>query len=172
MFFFRNWQNWGNRAYFPKADRSHEPEEVLGSFLAQFYDDKPAPRLHPALARDRGRELLARRCRRARGKVEIHVPQRGERAAGRYSAAQRARGARPAARRHLLAAEAPRRPRAGLRAAAKPPRRVEVYDNSHIMGTNAVGAMIVAGAGRLHEAALPHLQHEVARTSRPATITA
>ena len=54
MFFFRNWQNWGNRAYFPKADKSMSRDEVLASFLAQFYDDKPAPRADPPVARDRG----------------------------------------------------------------------------------------------------------------------
>ena len=61
VFFFRTGQNWGNRAYFPKADRSLGPGEVLGAFLAQFYDDKPCPRADPAVARHRGARICWRR---------------------------------------------------------------------------------------------------------------
>ena len=60
VFFFRTGQNWGNRAYFPKADRAFGPSEVLSAFLAQFYDDKPPPRLHPGVARIRGARAARR----------------------------------------------------------------------------------------------------------------
>ena len=80
VFFFRNWQNWGNRAYFPKADKSMSREEVLGSFLAQFYDDKPAPRLVLLSHEIEDAELMAAALStRAEARVEIHAPQRGER---------------------------------------------------------------------------------------------
>ena len=78
VFFFRTGQNWGNRAYFPKADRSLPVEEVLDSFIAQFYDDKPVPRLMLLSHDVPNRELLAEAlCIKADRKVEIRVPQRG-----------------------------------------------------------------------------------------------
>src|SRR5215213_10225418 len=80
VFFFRNWQNWGNRAYFPKADRSLSREEVLAAFVAQFYDDKPAPRVVLLSHEIEDAELLgAALSSRAENRVEIHAPQRGER---------------------------------------------------------------------------------------------
>ncbi len=122
VFFFRTGQNWGNRAYFPKADRALGPGEVLGAFLAQFYDDKPPPRLVIASDDFEERALLAEALSaRSERKVEVAVPQRGE---------------RKELVMHALAEAF------GL---PKPPRRIEVYDNSHIAGTNAVGGMIVAG---------------------------
>ena len=153
VFFFRAGQNWGNRAYFPKADRSLPLEEVLDSFLAQFYDDKPVPRLvllsHevPSLA------LLAEALStKAERRVEIRVPSRGvksqlvENALANARDALGRRLAESTSQRALLAALAER---LGLR---KPPRRIEVYDNSHIQGANAVGAMIVAGPEGLAKA--------------------
>ncbi|MDN3625468.1 excinuclease ABC subunit UvrC [Methylobacterium isbiliense] len=146
VFFFRNWQNWGNRAYFPKADRSMSASEVLGSFIGQFYDDKPAPRLILVSHVIEDAELLAAALStKSEARVEIHQPKRGERRNLTDYAARNAREALgrrladTASQGKLLGAlgQAFRLPRA--------PRRVEVYDNSHIMGTNAVGAMIVAG---------------------------
>ena len=146
VFFFRNWQNWGNRAYFPKADRSMSASEVLGSFIGQFYDDKPAPRLILVSHAIEDAELLAAALStKSEARVEIHQPKRGERrnlidyAARNAREALGRRLADTASQGKLLGAlgQAFRLPRA--------PRRVEVYDNSHIMGTNAVGAMIVAG---------------------------
>ncbi|WP_407529329.1 excinuclease ABC subunit UvrC [Methylobacterium oryzisoli] len=146
VFFFRNWQNWGNRAYFPKADRSMSASEVLGSFIGQFYDDKPAPRLILVSHAIEDAELLAAALStKSEARVEIHQPKRGERrnlieyAARNAKEALGRRLADTASQGKLLGAlgQAFRLPRA--------PRRVEVYDNSHIMGTNAVGAMIVAG---------------------------
>jgi excinuclease ABC subunit C len=146
VFFFRTGQNWGNRAYFPKADRSLSASEVLGAFLAQFYDDKPTPRLVLISHDIEDRELLAEALSTKSGqKVEVSVPQRGEKKELVEHALANAREAlsrklaETSAQSKLLGAvaEAFNLPRV--------PRRVEVYDNSHIQGSNAVGAMIVAG---------------------------
>ncbi|TGE00671.1 excinuclease ABC subunit UvrC [Methylobacterium nonmethylotrophicum] len=146
VFFFRNWQNWGNRAYFPKADRSMTPAEVLASFLAQFYDDKPAPRLVLTSHEIEDAELLAAALStKGETRVEIHSPKRGER---RNLVEYAARNAREALGRRLADTASQGKLLAALGTSfglASAPRRIEVYDNSHIMGTNAVGAMIVAG---------------------------
>ena len=146
VFFFRSGQNWGNRAYFPRADRSFGPGEVLGAFLAQFYDDKPCPRLVLLSDDIEDRELLAQALTiKSDHKVEIGVPRRGakrdiiEHALANAREALGRKLAEAASQQRLLAALA------GSFGLAAPPRRIEVYDNSHIQGTNAVGAMIVAG---------------------------
>jgi excinuclease ABC subunit C len=146
VFFFRVGQNWGNRAYFPKADRSLSVEEVLDSFIAQFYDDKPVPRLILVSHEIPNRELLAEALStKAERRIEIRVPARGtksglvEHALTNAREALGRRLAEGASQRRLLEALAERLELAEV------PRRVEVFDNSHIMGTNAVGAMIVAG---------------------------
>lgn len=146
IFFFRNHQNWGNRALFPRADRSLTPAEVLSSVVAQFYDDKPPPRLvllsHPVEEIELIGQALSARAGR---KVEVAHPKRGERADLMAHAVKNAREAlsrklaENAGQQSLLAALGTA---FGMETA---PRRVEVYDNSHIMGTNAVGGMIVAG---------------------------
>src|SRR6476646_4024959 len=147
VFAVRTGQNWGNRAYFPKADRSLSPGEVLGAFLAQFYDDKPCPRCIFVSHELEERALLAEALGTKSGfKVEVSVPQRGEKkdlvdhalanareALGRKLAETSSQG-------KLLTALA------DVFALPRSPRRIEVYDNSHIQGSNAVGAMIVAGA--------------------------
>ncbi|HEX6001122.1 MAG TPA: excinuclease ABC subunit UvrC, partial [Hyphomicrobiaceae bacterium] len=139
--------NWGNRAYFPRADRSIGVEDVLESFIAQFYDDKPVPRLILLSHELPNRELLADALStKAERRVEIRVPQRGVKTGVVEHALQNAREAlgrklaESSSQRTLLEGLAQR---FGL---ARAPRRIEVYDNSHIMGSNAVGAMIVAGA--------------------------
>lgn len=146
VFFFRTGQNWGNRAYYPRADRSLDEGEVLGAFLSQFYEDKPCPRLILLSHTVEEDGLLAEALGERSGyKVEISVPKRGEKKDLVDHALQNAREAlgrklaESATQARLLegVAEA-----FGLKA---PPRRIEVYDNSHIMGTNAVGGMIVAG---------------------------
>jgi excinuclease ABC subunit C len=146
VFFFRSGQNWGNRAYFPRADRSIGVEDVLESFIAQFYDDKPVPRLI-LLSHDLpNHQLLADALStKADRKVEIRVPQRGAKTGVVEHALQ---NAREALGRKLAESSSQRTLLEGLRdrfGLARAPRRIEVYDNSHIMGTNAVGAMIVAG---------------------------
>jgi excinuclease ABC subunit C len=145
VFFFRTWQNWGNRAYFPKADRTLDAGEVLGAFLAQFYDDKPCPRgifLSEDIPK---RELLAAAlCAKSGHKIEIAVPRRGEK---RELVEHALVNAREALGRKLADTSSQQKL---LRALAdtfglpRVPRRIEVYDNSHIQGANAVGAMIVA----------------------------
>ncbi|WP_136620009.1 MULTISPECIES: excinuclease ABC subunit UvrC [Mesorhizobium] len=146
VFFFRTGQNWGNRAYFPKADPALEAAEVLGSFLAQFYDDKPTPRTVLLSHGVEDQELLAEALStRAGRKVAISVPQRGEKKDLTDNALQ---NAREALGRRLAETSTQGRLLAGFAETfglPKPPVRIEVYDNSHIMGTNAVGAMVVAG---------------------------
>src|SRR6516165_2667200 len=147
VFFFRTGQNWGNRAYFPKADRSLSAGEVLGAFLAQFYDDKPSPRAIFISHEIEERALLAEAlCIKSGHKVEVSVPQRGEK---KDLVDHALANAREALARKLAESSSQRRLLellAEVFALARPPRRIEVYDNSHIQGTNAVGAMIVAGA--------------------------
>ncbi len=147
VFFFRTGQNWGNRAYFPKADKSLEEAAILESFLAQFYDDKPAPRQillsHDLAERALLAEALSERMNR---KVEVTVPKRGEK---KDLVDHALTNAREALGRRLAETSSQARLLKGVAEAfdlAFPPRRIEVYDNSHIMGTNAVGGMIVAGA--------------------------
>ena len=146
IFFIRGGQNWGNRALYPRHDKSESLEDVLFAFLSQFYEDKPPPRrilLDRALPET---ALLAEALStRAERKVAIDVPQRGklktlvDLAARNASEALDRRLAESASQaRHLaLLAE--------LFGLDEPPERIEVYDNSHIQGTNAVGGMIVAG---------------------------
>jgi len=146
VFFFRTGQNWGNRAYFPRADRSLSPGEVLAAFLAQFYDDKPCPRLVLVSDDFDERSLLAQALTAKSGrKVEVAVPQRGER---KELVNHVLANAREALGRKLADASSQRKLLEEMQAAfglPALPRRIEVYDNSHIQGTNAVGAMIVAG---------------------------
>jgi len=146
VFFFRTGQNWGNRAYFPKADSALEAGEVLGAFLAQFYDDKPCPRLILLSHEVEDQTLLAEALStRAGVKVSVSVPRRGEKKDLVDHATQ---NAREALGRRLAETSSQARLLEGLAATfglERAPRRIEVYDNSHIMGTNAVGAMIVAG---------------------------
>jgi excinuclease ABC subunit C len=146
VFFFRTGQNWGNRAYFPRADRSLSAGEVLESFLAQFYDDKPAPRLILLSHEVEDRELLAEALAIKGGhRVEIAVPQRGEK---KELVEHAVANAREALARKLAETSSQRKLLEALAHAfglPRAPRRIEVYDNSHIQGANAVGAMIVAG---------------------------
>jgi excinuclease ABC subunit C len=146
VFFFRTGQNWGNRAYFPKADRSIGPVEVLSAFLAQFYDDKPPPRLILVSHDFDERALLAEALTVKSGrKVEVSAPQRGE----RKELVQHAlANAREALARKLADTSSQQKLLGALKETFSLPRtpgRIEVYDNSHIGGTNAVGAMVVAG---------------------------
>ncbi|WGG60395.1 excinuclease ABC subunit UvrC [Brucella intermedia] len=146
VFFFRTGQNWGNRAYFPKADSSLGPAEVLGAFLSQFYDDKPCPRLVLLSETVEEQSLIAEALStRAGHKVQVNVPQRGEK---KDLVDHALTNAREALGRRLAETSSQARLLQGMAETfglSQPPRRIEVYDNSHIMGTNAVGGMIVAG---------------------------
>ena len=146
VFFFRGGRNYGNRAYFPSHDRHLEPEAVLSAFVGQFYDNKPPPRivlLSHALAEH---ELIAEALStRAERKVQLLTPRRGDK---RKPVEHAMSNAREALGRRLAESTTHRR---ALDALAKrldldnAPARIEVYDNSHIQGSNAIGAMIVSG---------------------------
>jgi len=146
VFFFRTGQNWGNRAYYPRHDKSVPVEDVLDAFIAQFYDDKPVPRLillsHDVPSRALLGEALGTKAER---KVEVVAPQRGQK---RELVAYAETNAREALGRKLAESSSQAKLLRGLGEAFgmdEPPRRIEVYDNSHIQGTNAVGGMVVAG---------------------------
>jgi excinuclease ABC subunit C len=146
VFFIRANQNWGNRDFYPRTGAGAEAPEVLEAFLGQFYADREPPRLillsHAIDDADLMTEALSQKLGR---KVEIAVPQKGEKAG---LVAHAARNARESLARRMSESATQARLLEGLAEAFgldAPPRRIEVYDNSHIMGTNAVGAMIVAG---------------------------
>jgi len=147
VFFIRAHQSWGNRDFYPRTGAGADEAEVMQAFLAQFYDDKEPPRLillsHPVEDADLMAELLAERAGR---KVELAVPQRGEKAELVENAA---RNARESLARRMSENATQARLLEGLAEAFEldgPPARIEVYDNSHIQGSDAVGGMIVAGA--------------------------
>jgi len=150
VFFIRNYQNWGDRAFFPRADRSLDAAEVLESFLAQFYDNKPCPRLVLVSHDFPDRGLLAEALStRAGYRVEVALPQRGEK---RELMDQALVNARAALERRLAESSTQARLLKALAETlglATPPRRIEVYDVSHIQGSNPVGVMIVAAADGL-----------------------
>ncbi len=146
VFFFRSGQNWGNRAYFPRADKSLEPGEILSPFLAQFYDDKPVPGLillsHAIAERELMEEALTTH---AGHRVEIACPRRGEK---KMLVDHAASNAREAMGRKMAESASQAKLLEGVARVfdlPEPPKRIEVYDNSHIQGANPVGAMIVAG---------------------------
>jgi excinuclease ABC subunit C len=146
VFFFRTGQNWGNRAYFPKADKSLGATEVLSAFLAQFYDNKPPPRLIMVSHAVEDAELLAEAlCTKSGHKVEILLPQRGEKKDLIEHALANAREALGRKLAETSSQQRLLRQLAETFVLPRVPRRIEVYDNSHIQGSNAVGAMIVAG---------------------------
>ena len=146
VFFFRTGQNWGNHAFFPRADKSLGPEEVLDAFIAQFYDNKPAPKLILLSHDIAGRKLLAEALSaRAGRKITVSVPRRGEK---RAIMEQALVNAREALARRLAESASQRKLLEGVAQLFElddVPERIEVYDNSHIQGSNPVGAMIVAG---------------------------
>ncbi len=146
VFFIRANQNWGNRAYFPRTGAGAGAAEVLEGFLGQFYDNKTPPRQillsNDIENRDLMQEALTSKLER---KVQILVPQRGEKM---ELVANATRNARESLARRMAESATQAKLLQGLAEAfdlEAPPDRIEVYDNSHIQGTNAVGAMIVAG---------------------------
>jgi len=146
VFFFRAYQNWGNYPYRPRADASMDEAEVLEAFIGQFYENRTPARLvlvsHPLSEPEVMVEALSSRAGR---KVSIEMPRRGEK---RDLVNHALNNAREALGRQLAEGATNRALLEGvaeLFGLDEPPRRIEVYDNSHISGTNAVGAMIVAG---------------------------
>jgi excinuclease ABC subunit C len=145
-FFIRGGQNWGHRSFFPAHTNDVPEDEVLQSFLVQFYEEVPPPKLILIDRRLPEADLLCEAfSARAERKVSIRAPERGEQA---RMIKQAARNAEEELDRRLAETSTQAR---NLREIAdafelpEPPQRIEVYDNSHVMGTNAVGAMIVAG---------------------------
>jgi excinuclease ABC subunit C len=146
VFFIRGGRNNGNRAFFPTHTKAEEAPEVLSAFIAQFYDDKPPPRQilinHPLAEQALVEEALGLKAGR---KVEILVPQRGE----KHAVIQHAEtNAREALERKLAESAGQAKLLDGVAALFQldaTPERIEVYDNSHIMGTNPYGVMIVSG---------------------------
>ena len=147
VFFIRSHQNWGNRAYFPRISAEAEEAEILGAFLGQFYAERTPPRMvllshptdEPQLIADALSSVAGRR-------IAVAVPRRGEK---RQLVEHAAQNAREALARKLSESASQARLLAGLAEAfelGEPPARIEVYDNSHIQGANAVGAIIVAGS--------------------------
>lgn len=146
VFFFRAGQNWGNRAYFPRHDASDSLADVLTAFVAQFYDNKPAPRTILLSHKLNDEALLADALsERMERKVQLLVPSRGKKS---DTVKEAERNAREAVERRLAETASQARLMEGL--AEKfdldaAPERIETYDNSHIQGSNAVGGMVVAG---------------------------
>ncbi len=154
VFFIRGGRNNGNRSFFPAHGKDEEPGRVMSAFIAQFYDDKPPPPLILLSHAPEEQELLAEALSlQAARKISLHVPQRGEKS----DVVQHARtNAREALERRLAETAG----QAKLLAAVgelfhlpEPPRRIEIYDNSHIMGTSAYGVMVVAGPEGLNRSA-------------------
>ncbi len=145
-FFFRAGQNWGATVWYPKHDRDDTPEQVLTAFLAQFYDDKPVPKLILLNTEIEEPELMTDALElKAEHKVEIRTPQRGEK---RGIVEQAQLNAREALGRKLAETQSQQKILAAVQKVfdlPEPPKRIEIYDNSHIMGTNMVGGMVVAG---------------------------
>ncbi|MDH3263280.1 MAG: excinuclease ABC subunit UvrC [Paracoccaceae bacterium] len=146
VFFIRAHQNWGNRDFYPRTGSGAAEAEVLEAFLGQFYDTREPPRLillsHPIEDVDLMQDALSQKLGR---KVEIAVPLRGEKA---ELVAHAARNARESLARRMSESATQARLLEGLAEAfglEAPPGRIEVYDNSHIQGADAVGAMVVAG---------------------------
>lgn len=146
VFFFRAGQNWGNSSHFPRHANEDSAAQIIEAFVAQFYTDKPIPKQvllsHPCERMDLITQAL---CERADRKIEVAVPQRGEK---KKIVGQAVRNAQEALGRKLAetgAQEKLLKEVQELFGMDEMPNRIEVYDNSHIQGTNAIGAFIVAG---------------------------
>ncbi|MBL8543093.1 MAG: excinuclease ABC subunit UvrC [Hyphomonadaceae bacterium] len=146
VFFFRAGQNWGNRAYFPRHGAEETPADILAAFIAQFYDEREPPKLILVNLEPADAELLEQAlCVRADSKVEIRRPERGEK---REIVDAALLNAREALGRRMAESGSVAKLLDGVAETfglPQRPERIEVYDNSHIQGTNALGAMIVAG---------------------------
>lgn len=147
VFFFRAGQNWGNRAYFPLHHKDQKMDDVLPAFISQFYDNKPPPRLILVNGDISQKDLLQQALTiKAKQKVKIAIPKRGDKydlirmvEKNAHEALER-RLAEKSSQKKLLEAVAAKFNLEG------PPNRIEIYDNSHISGTNAIGVMVVAGS--------------------------
>jgi len=146
VFFFRAGQNWGNHAFFPKHDREDSTEAILSAFMAQFYDARePAQLILSNVEPDQSDLLSQALTLRAGRKVTLNTPQRGEKRSIVDAAAMNAREALMRRAAESASQRKSLERLAEVLTLDAPPRRIEVYDNSHISGANAVGAMIVSG---------------------------
>ena len=146
VFFYRSGQNWGTKAYYPKHERDATPGEIIAAFLVQFYDDRPPPKLiltsHKPGQAELIEEALALRADR---KIEVRCPSRGGK---KELVLQALTNAKEALSRKLAETASQARLLEEVRKTfdlEATPKRIEVYDNSHIQGSNAVGGMVVAG---------------------------
>lgn len=146
VFFFRAGQNLGNKAYFPRHEKDQSEAEILEAFIGQFYESRPVPRdifvNHKLPAAALIGEALSTRMER---NIKIHKPQRGDKVQLIRHAAQ---NAKEALARHVSESASQRKLLRGVAEAFDldtPPQRIEVFDNSHLQGTNQLGGMIVAG---------------------------
>ena len=146
VFFMRNGSNYGNRSYFPRHDADATPDAIMAAFIGQFYDDKPPPpELLVSILPAQAPLIAAALSDRVGHQVRITTPQRGQRQALLQMAQQ---NASESLARHIAASQGQRKMLGEVQTLfglATPPKRIEVYDNSHIQGKHAVGAMIVAG---------------------------
>lgn len=146
VFFIRAGQNWGATAHYPRHEREQTPEEVLSAFLVQFYDKRPPPKLILVNKLPDQAELIGEALELKAGrKVEVRRPERGGK---KDLVAQAARNAGEALSRKLAETASQARLLAEVAKVFEldaPPERIEIYDNSHIQGSNAVGGMVVAG---------------------------
>ena len=146
VFFFRNHGNYGNRAYFPSHDKSAELPEIMAAFMGQFYENKQPPRLILVSQKPAECELLTEALAvRAGARVEILAPQRGDKRKALDHALLNAKDALARRTAETGTQQKLLRGIAELFGLDQPPKRIEVFDNSHISGTNPYGAMIVAG---------------------------
>jgi len=145
VFFFRSGQNWGNQSFFPRHEPDTEPADVIAAFIAQFYSDRPAPGLLLISDEPEDSELLSEALSlKSDRKVSLHKPARGEK---RKLVDQTLHNAKEALARRLSESANQAQLLRGVQkvfSLDEPPQRIEVYDNSHIQGMNALGAMIVA----------------------------
>ncbi|MEM7670944.1 MAG: excinuclease ABC subunit UvrC, partial [Pseudomonadota bacterium] len=152
VFFFRSHQNWGNKAYFPRVAAEDDEDTILEAFLGQFYADRTPPRIVLLSHAIRQSALVADALAVVAGRrVVVAVPQRGEK---RELVDHASQNAREALGRKMAESATQAKLLAGIAEAfalSEPPRRIEVYDNSHIQGTNAVGGMIVSGPDGLEK---------------------
>ena len=144
-FFFRAGQNWGANAFYPRHDDDDAQEDVLAAFLVQFYDNRPPPKLVLTSVEPSQAELIGDALElRADHKIEIRAPQRGDKL---DLIKQAATNAREALGRKLAETQSQTRILSAVQKVfdlQEPPQRIEVYDNSHIQGSNMVGGMVVA----------------------------
>lgn len=155
VFFFRGGQNFGNRAYFPRHHKDETAEHIISVFMAQFYENKPVPKQIFVNAMPTEKTLLeaALATKRGGNKVSIVKPERGQRkrliefvVRNANDSLKRRLSEQASEKKHMKAV-------ALIFGMDKPPKRIEVYDNSHISGTNQVGGMIVAGEDGFNKSA-------------------